>query len=52
MKTEVNVDFISAVLFLFFMFWLHSGWYRIDCALKIEKACYLISEEYVKKPKP
>lgn len=42
----------SAILFLFWMFWLQSGWYRIDCALGVKAACTLIDAEYEKKPRP
>lgn len=49
-KVSIGTDLAGAILFLFFMFWLQSGWYRIDCALGIQKACQLISQEkeYIK----
>lgn len=43
---------IWAVIFLFVWFWMHSGWYRIDCALGIERACELIRAEYSAKLRP
>lgn len=50
-KTSTLVDFnaVWAVLFAFYMFWLHSGWYRVDCALGVQTACELIAaeDEYV-----
>jgi len=41
-----------AILILFWVFWGQSGWYRIDCALGVSKACDLIQTEYVKKANP
>jgi hypothetical protein len=50
---KIEIDYTSAILFLFFIFWMQSGWYRIDCGLmKVEKACHLIEQEYVKKERP
>jgi hypothetical protein len=34
------------------MFWAQSGWYRLDCALGVQKACGLIDTEYAKKERP
>ncbi len=46
-KINVSVDnsYGWALLFAFFLFWQQSGWYRVDCALGIQKACDLISAE-------
>lgn len=50
-EREIKVRGISyssisgAVIVLFFMFWAQSGWYRVDCALGIAKACELIASE-------
>jgi len=54
MKNEINVSsgLVMAVVILFFMTWAQSGWYRIDCALKVEQACKLIATEYTKKERP
>lgn len=51
-KTEMNGFGAVAIWVLFLMFWLQSGWYRIDCALHIQKACELINAEYAAKAKP
>jgi hypothetical protein len=42
----------GAIVFLFFLFWAQSGWYRIDCALGTQKACELIAAEYIRKVAP
>lgn len=42
----------GAILLLFLVFWWMSGWYRIDCALHVQKACDLIANEYEAKAKP
>lgn len=54
MKTNVEVAGFGAfaILMLFWIFWCMSGWYRIDCALGIQKACDLIAAEYAAKAKP
>lgn len=50
-EREIKVRGISyssisgAVLVAFFMFWSQSGWYRVDCALGVVKACELIASE-------
>ncbi len=49
---NVDTDFTSAVIFIFLIFWLQSGWYRVDCALGTAKACSLIVAEYDAKAKP
>lgn len=51
-KTEMNAFGSWAILFLFWVFWWQGGWYRIDCALHIGKACDLIAAEYQAKAKP
>lgn len=53
-ETKVRFDGFGAgaILFLFWVFWWQSGWYRVDCALKVQKACELIQAEYAKKEKP
>lgn len=51
-RNKIEIDFGGAIIFLFFLFWLQSGWYRVDCALGAEKACDLIKGEYVKKERP
>jgi hypothetical protein len=54
MSTKVDFDGFGtgAILILFLIFWLQSGWYRLDCALGVQKACDLIADEYAKKPRP
>lgn len=52
MKTEFNGFGVMAVLILFWVFWGQSGWYRVDCYLKVQKACDLIGDEYAKKAHP
>lgn len=51
-KTEMHGFGAWAIAILFFWFWFQSGWYRIDCALHIQKACELIGAEYAAKAKP
>ena len=41
-------DLAFAILFLFLMFWVVDGFERVDCALKIDKACEFIQAKYVK----
>jgi hypothetical protein len=58
MSEKVKIDFdwsgltFGLWLFLALVFWWQSGWYRIDCALQVERACDLIKAEYAKKEKP
>lgn len=54
MKSETTFNGFGAlaVLFLFWVFWWQSGWYRLDCALGVEAACNLIRAEYTKKDRP
>lgn len=51
--TDLGGDLIALSLIMVWMFWLQSGWYRVDCALGINKACELIASEkdYVKPSK-
>jgi hypothetical protein len=53
-KFEIDWSGFGLWFWLFFawVFWWQSGWYRVDCALKIERACDLIRAEYAKKEKP
>lgn len=51
-ESTVYISFSGLILWLFFMFWAQSGWYRIDCALGTPKACDLIALEYTKKERP
>lgn len=51
-ERSIDIDFSSAILVLFLVFWWQSGWYRIDCALGQTKACALIAAEYDAKAKP
>lgn len=52
-RLNVDVGGLSITLaLLFFWFWHQSGWYRIDCALGVEKACNLIAAEYEAEPRP
>lgn len=44
-KVSVNVEFVVPIFILFFLFWQQSGWYRIYCALGVQKACELIAHE-------
>ena len=44
-RMKIDIDFTWAIIVLFFIFWHQSGWYRIDCALHVEKACQLITAE-------
>lgn len=48
----IEIDLFSAIVALFFIFWMMGGWYRIDCALGTAKACALIAAEYDAKAKP
>lgn len=56
--SEINVSLggFALAFWLFFwgfvFFWGQSGWYRVDCALHVAKACELIKAEYDKKEKP
>lgn len=47
---SIELDITGGILVLFFVFWWQSGWYRVDCALGVQKACTLIAAEsdYVK----
>lgn len=51
-----NVEFNGfgplAIFILFLVFWGQGGWYRIDCALGVARACELIADEYKAKVKP
>lgn len=49
---SIEIDLFSAIVVLFLIFWMQSGWYRLDCALGEPKACELIHAEYVAKAKP
>lgn len=49
---NLEIDFTGAIIALFLIFWLQSGWYRIDCALGTPQACELIKAEYTAKAKP
>lgn len=42
---KLETDFTAAILFAFLILWMQSGWYRIDCAIGIEKACELVKAE-------
>ena len=46
-KVSVDTDFFWVVLFIFVLFWQQGGWYRIDCALGVVKACEIITAEKV-----
>lgn len=52
-EVKFETDFTMAILFLFLVFWGQSGWYRVDCALGVQKACDLIAaeEDYSGVPK-
>jgi hypothetical protein len=54
MKAETTFNGFGAlaIFILFFMLWVQSGWYRIDCALGVVPACKLIEAEYAKKDRP
>jgi hypothetical protein len=56
MSERPDIDFNGfgawAIIVMFFMFWAQSGWYRLDCAMGVQRACELIGEEYKKEPKP
>lgn len=53
-ERKVTVDFGAELVFLvayiFFLFWLLSGWFRVDCAIGITRACELISAEKEYQP--
>jgi len=49
---NVEIDLTTFVIALFLIFWMQSGWHRIDCALGTQKACGLIAAEYDAKAKP
>lgn len=53
-ERKVRVDFgaelMILVAYIFFLFWLQSGWYRLDCALGIARACELIAAEKEYQP--
>lgn len=49
---NVEVDIVGAIVALFLLFWLQSGWYRVDCALHVSKACELIKGEYDRNARP
>lgn len=51
-KQKVDVFFFWPIIVFFFLLWAQSGWYRIDCALGVKRACDLIGAEYAKKDKP
>lgn len=42
----------TAILIAFLVFWLQSGWYRVDCSLGVQQACGLITAEYQAKERP
>lgn len=44
-RVSVDSDFAWAVMIAFLFFWQQSGWYRVDCALGVQKACDLIASE-------
>jgi hypothetical protein len=53
MSERPNVEFNGfGWLALFVLFWWQSGWYRLDCALGVHRACALINSEYTKKETP
>lgn len=54
MKNEIAVTIggFWFVLWVFIFFWGQSGWYRVDCALHVQRACDLIAQEYSKKDRP
>jgi hypothetical protein len=54
MQTKIDFEGFSwfAILTAFWIFWLMGGFYRVDCALSIERACEIIKEEYAAKKKP
>jgi hypothetical protein len=56
MSERPNVEFNGfgwlALFVLFWLFWWQSGWYRLDCALGVHRACALINSEYTKKETP
>lgn len=54
-KQEIELDVSGLMWFVviaFFLFWHQGGWYRIDCALGIQKGCDAISAETEYQPKP
>ncbi|WP_267550330.1 hypothetical protein [Rhizobium rhizogenes] len=44
-KVSVDNDWAWAIIIAFFLFWQQNGWYRVDCALGVQKACNLIAGE-------
>lgn len=50
-NTNVSIGFWFWFV-AFLAFWLQSGWYRVDCAVGVRRACDLITAEYVAKDKP
>ena len=48
---KFETDFAMAVLVFYLAFWGQGGWYRIDCALGIERACQMIAAERDYQPK-
>lgn len=54
MQTKVDVEGFGwfAIIVAFLAFWLMGGFYRVDCALSIDRACEIIKEEYAAKKKP
>jgi hypothetical protein len=51
-KLNGGYSSISAAVFvLFLVFWWQSGWYRIDCAIGVQRACDLIAAEKEYQPK-
>jgi hypothetical protein len=51
-SVQFNGFGVTAVLVAFLLLWSQSGWYRIDCALGIKKACDLIERECIEKQRP
>ena len=43
---------IVLVMMVTFAFWDQGGWYRVDCALGVARACALIHAEYAEDPRP
>ena len=50
-SVNASFDVLGFWAFLFLLFWMQSGWYRVDCALGIKRACELIALERDYKPK-
>lgn len=44
-KIDFGAELVILVAYIFLLFWLQSGWYRLDCALGISRACELIAAE-------